>query len=344
MRLSAMGDVLHCLPALEALQELWPEATFDWVTESLSAPLVEGHPGLARVVQFPRKVWRKQLRNPLNWPRVVREAWQFIRELRGERYDLIVDFQSNMRSVVLAGLSRYKQRICHHSTEVKDGNQHFRALRPAEPSGLVHRVEKNLHMVRHLGWRGTTPPAPRMPTFAKETTQLPPFPADAIFLHPFVSSYGRFKEWPEQHYAELARRLGRRGHPVVVTWAPEDLPVAERIVAASGGETILAPATPSMRHVAAMLRQARLLVAGDTGILHLGIALGRPVVGLYGPKDPRRYGPWSDQSRTLRGAVPCAPCTLRRCDHSICMQMIAPATVESATEELLAGCEPAESS
>ncbi|MEM7164603.1 MAG: glycosyltransferase family 9 protein [Planctomycetota bacterium] len=334
IRLSAMGDVLHCLPALEALQELWPETTIDWVTESLSSPLLEGHPRLGRVVKLSRKVWRKQLRNPLNLPRVVGEAWGFIRELRQERYDLIVDFQSNMRSVLVAALARYRRRICHHRTEVKDGNQMFRAIRPARPSGLVHRVEKNLHLVRHLGWSGQRPD-PQTPTYADEAADLPPLPADAIYLHPFVSAYGRFKEWPEQHYSDLARRLAADGHAVVVMWAPEDLAAAERIVAGAADCAVLAPPTPSLRHVAAMLTQAKLLVAADTGILHLGTALNRPVVALYGPKDPQRYGPWTPQSRTLRGDVACAPCTLRTCEHAICMQVITPASVERAIQELI---------
>ncbi|MEE8142917.1 MAG: glycosyltransferase family 9 protein [Planctomycetota bacterium] len=336
LRLSALGDVLHSLPALEALRQLWPTARFDWVAESLAASVLEGHPSLCRLLCFPRKRWQARLRHLRQWGAVAEEWQQFYSNLRQERYDLLIDFQGNARSTLLGTTARWRRKITHHRTETQDLARWWPALRPPTPSGNVHRVEKNLHLVRALGWEGSAPPG-RLPEFAEERARLQgsglaPSP---VVLHPFVSAFGRFKEWPAQFYVELAIQLAERDWPVVITWARGDHDAAQGIVESCHGAAALAPPSNSLREVAALLTLARAVVAADTGILHLAALAGRPVVGLYGPKDPRRYGPWTPQKRVLRGAVPCSPCTLRQCEHAICMQTIASQAVAHSLAELL---------
>ena len=121
----------------------------------------------------------------------------------------------------------------------------------------------------------------------------------------------------------------------MVSWAEHDREAAESIVEKSEGTAILAPPTPSARLLAALLTMSKAVVAADTGVVHLAVILHRPVVALYGPKNPDRYGPRTDQGRSLSAKVPCSPCGLRHCEHAICMQSIWPAEVETALVELL---------
>lgn len=340
VRLSALGDVLHCLPALEALAELWPRAVFDWVSEPLGASLLQGHPGLDRVVVFPRKEIQRRLRRPSQWGAAGASLRGFRRELRVKRYDLIVDFQSNLRSRVVCGLARKARVASHHPKEAYELPWLSRSLHPAQPAGRVHRVEKYLHLVRALGWTGG-PHEGRLPDLTRERAELgfavgsAPSPISRIVLQPFVSAFGRFKEWPGSFFVELATRLARSGREILVGWGPDEESRAQTIVEATQGAARLAPRTPTARHLAAFLSTAQVVVAADTGPLHLAVAAGVPVVGLYGPKDPTVYGPYSEFSRVVRSAVPCAPCILRSCAHAICMQTIAPSTVAARVEELL---------
>lgn len=339
VRLSALGDVLHCLPALAALRSLHPHATIDWVTESLGASILEGHPDLGRVVRFPRKEIVRGLRRPSEGVAAWTRGERFVAELREHSYDLLVDLQGNLRSAFVGRTARARVRIGHHPAETKEYPWLLGAARAATRAGAVHRVEKNLHLVRALGYRGPVPPA-RLPDYAEEVARIAALPELAgpppTLLQPFVSAFGRFKEWPGERYAELARRLADRGHRVLVTCAPEDDERRDEILDRAGDAASASPETPSPRELAALLRLSRGLVAADTGPLHLAAFSGVPVVGLFGPKDPKTYGPWSERAAVRRGDVPCAPCRLRRCDHAICMQSISVETVVAAVEEAFA--------
>ncbi len=342
LRLSALGDVLHCLPALEALHELWPDAEIDWIAESLGASIIDGHPLLRRVHRLPRKEWRRELRRASRWDDLRCDVSRFFGALRRRRYDLIIDFQGNLRSTVVAECVRHRRRVTHHPSEVKEHAWLMRASAPRAPAGRVHRVQKNLHLVRALGWHGSDPPA-RLPDFTEERARIAAELADLtseapIVLHPLVSPFGRFKEWPREYYAELAREIAACG-TLLISWGPGERDAAEEIAAAADGAATPAPETRSPRELAALLASARLVIGGDTGPLHLAAAAGVPVLSLFGPKDPALYAPWSPgggTNRFIRSPAPCSPCVLRRCDHAVCMRMIHPREVAETARGMLA--------
>lgn len=335
VRLSALGDVLHCLPALEALRRSWPDAEIDWVCEPLGADLLDGHPSLRRVLRLPRPAWARSLRRPSRWGSLWRDVRAFRRELRRERYDLVIDFQGNLRSQWIARWARGDRKIGAHRSEVKEFGWLFRFDRPRDPAGHVNRVEKYLHLVEFAGASKSPIPA-RFADLTDDWKGLDTAPPDGIALHPFVSAFGRFKEWPAELYSQLARHLAESHGAVWITFGPDEEDAAREIVAAADHpEVRLAPTTRSPRQLAAFISRCRLVIAADTGPLHLAAALGVPVVGLYGPKDPVVYGPWSERARVVQSRVPCAPCRLRRCEHAVCMQMITSKEVERTATELL---------
>jgi ADP-heptose:LPS heptosyltransferase len=263
---------------------------------------------------------------------------RFVAELRAREYDLLIDFQGNLRSAAIAAFARAGARAGHHPRETREMPWLVRASRPSVPAGPVHRIEKNLHLVRALGYDGPEPRG-RFPDFSAEMARLRDSPELAggapTILHPFVSAFGRIKEWPEERFAELARRLAGAGHRVLVSAAAEDRARRDRLLERAGGAARPTPETRSPRDLAALLLLARLVVAADTGPLHIAALAGVPVVGLFGPKDPAIYGPRAPAAVVLRGDVPCAPCRLRRCEHSICMQAIGVGAALAACEAAL---------
>jgi lipopolysaccharide heptosyltransferase I len=341
VRLSAFGDVLHALPALSALREALPRARFDWVAESLSAPVLEGHPLLARVWHLPRKAWQKKLGSPVALFGVARESFRFFKALRAERFALALDFQANLRGALVARMSGAAKTVGFDRANSIERSHLLHSFTAPPVALAAHRIERNLAIACFLGYAGAAP-APRLPDFTEETrwaaAQLGATSGPLFLFHPGVSAFGAFKAWTEEGFAELSRRaIAAFGARVVFSWGPGERELAARIAAHAGGNATLAPACPTLRHVAGLVRNANALVAPDTGILHLADALGVPIVGLFGPKDPAVYGPRHAPRRCVRSNEPCSPCDKRECAHKRCMTAITPAMVMAALEELRGG-------
>jgi ADP-heptose:LPS heptosyltransferase len=144
------------------------------------------------------------------------------------------------------------------------------------------------------------------------------------------------KLWPAERFGELAKGLLRLGLRPLVSWGPGEEGLADRVVAASGGAAERSFPTTLLDYVE-IARRARLVVAADTGPLHLACAVGTPVVALFGPTDPARNGPFSTDDAVVRRTPPCAPCYSRTCArHAGVMDAIAVAEVLAAAEGRLA--------
>lgn len=342
VRLSAVGDLIQVLPALEALSEQFPEARIDAVTESLSSGLLLGHPSLNRVLSLPRselkRSWKQPDQRVHSWPMIAR----FTRELREQHYDLLIDWQSNFRSALIRLLARADRIIGIHPQDGGELPRWWRGFHPPEVAGRVHRTDRALSVVRALGWDGAPPPGQigevddALDETLDETLIETLKDGEApILLHPFVSAFGRFKEWPALRWMELARSLAHRGHRIWISGGEADRTARDAIVSGAGARVHAAPETRDLTAMAALIGRCQAVVAADTGILHLGAIRRIPSIGLYGPKDPSIYAPRQPWTRVLRSAIPCSPCNLRDCDHSFCMSAIPVAAVEQALLELL---------
>lgn len=342
IRTSALGDVLHVLPALEALHQRFPGARIAWLVEPLSAPILGGHPLIDTVHVMDRKRWVRDLRSPRKWGRTFREVTALVAALRRERYDLVIDFQGNIRSGVAVLLSGGHHRLGFDRQDCREwGGWAFTNLKASRSPPLIHKVLKNLHLVRELGWDGECP-QPRLSIppadvdWAREVVDGIEGDGPLVTLHPAVSRFGAFKRWPAEHFRELCELLrDELDARILVTWGP-----GEREMAAEIGHGTLAPATPELLRLAALVALSDLFVAADTGVLHLATLLGVPVVGLYGPKNPEVYGPHNHRGRVLRNPVPCSPCHLRRCPHRTCMATLFAPEVFAAARDVLRETSP----
>jgi lipopolysaccharide heptosyltransferase I len=340
VRTSALGDVVHVLPALAALRERYPAASIDWLVEPGGAQLLRGHPLIRRLFVFDRPRWKREWRRPASWPRLLAEMGRLIAQVRAERFDLVVDFQCNVRSGLSVLLSGGRERWGFARSDAPEWGGRLFTNRKAPPCPRgIHKVEKNLWLVRALGWEGESPaPEIAIPeedrAWARQVISTVPGNGPLVLVHPAVSRFGGIKRWTADRFRELVdlaqSELDAR---TLITWGPGERESAEAI-----GRPTVAPPIESPQRLAALAFSAAAVVAADTGALHIASAVGTPTVGIYGPKDPRVYGPYppSARNRIVRSGVACSPCRLRRCEHRICMSLVFPEDVLAALREALA--------
>lgn len=314
VRLSALGDVVHALPALAALRAAHPRAFIGWAVEDRAASLLEGHPQLDRLHVVPRAAWSKAIRHdPAG---VLRSLRRTLRGLREERYEVSLDFQSNLRSSLLAWASGARRRVGQPRPYAKEGSRALSTEAPPAVARDVHKIDRNLALLEPLGIPRGAAPRPVVAEPAAATALGEAFVARGgprVIVHPGVSAFGALKAWREDRFADLARRLLADGARVYFAYGGAAEEAVARSLAAQAPGAELTPRTAGVLELAALLRRADLVVGVDSGPLHLAAALGAPVLGLYGPKHPGTYGPYWAPSEVARSGLDCSPCRHRRC-------------------------------
>jgi len=347
IRLSALGDVLFAMPAVHALHRARPDLALDWVVEERAAALLELVPFLRRRIVWRRGEQARLARRPWSWPKAAVALLRHVAALRAERYDAVLDLQGNLKSGTHAFLARSARKLGLGLGHAREGGWLAANERVEPPADALHRVEQSLAVVRAF--------APEVPGIASAPTLTVPAPAGEwaaqelaaagigaqpfVVLHPGTSAFGAFKRWRPDRFGQLADVVQQKaGLPALVTWGPGEEALARQVVASSKrGGARLAPRTRSLVELAALLQRAAAVVASDSLALHLAAFLGTPVVGLYGPKDPRLYGPRFGPARVVRTWLPCSPCTRRTCPDVLCMEEISVRQVYEALAGLLRG-------
>lgn len=298
LRTGAFGDVLRTLPVVRMMRSALPEAAIHWAADDRWVELLAGHPELDGCHAVPREEWSRLLRSPLRWPALLGSVRCVVRGLRAVRADLVLDFQGNLRSGCLGWLSGAPVRLGYSGPQQQEGNCCFSTHRvPAGPIRMP-RIERNLALVRALGIEAATLPDGGLPFSAPCLRAGRDLVAGLIgrgrayaVIAPGASARQAYKKPPAVLLAAAARALRNRETVPIVVHGPDEQTDAERVVEASAGAAVLAPPT-DLRMLAAIIRRARLVVAGDTGPLHLACAAGCPVVAIYGPTDPAINAPW----------------------------------------------------
>jgi len=274
VRLSALGDVIHTLPAVVALRAAGLE--IDWVVEAPYRELVELVGGVT-AIPVSLKRWS---RTPRADAAAISAAW---RALRG--HEAAIDFQGLIKSALLARLSGASRRYGFERTAIREAPARLFLNRSIAIDQSRHVVDWNRQLAagaaRELAGTATLPDVePDLALFAADPEGKLAALRGRIVLLPGAGK--REKLWPVERFAALAHQLGDRA---LAVWGPGE----EALAHAIGAE--LAPPT-NLRQLACLLRHAALVIGADTGPLHLAAALGTPVLGLYGPTDPRRNGPY----------------------------------------------------
>lgn len=339
-----MGDILHALPAVTALRQAHPFWEIDWVVEPRWRALLAAEGSQQRGYVAPRaapnaaqpvvdrvhlaatKEWRKE---PLG--RQTRAAVSALRHaLRDGQYDVILDLQGNLRSAVVGSFATGR-RIGEAEPREKIATwfYHDRIL----TSG-AHVIEQDVELAESIAGDLLEPVQPWLPVDVEAAAWaealLPANGRPAVLLNP-GAGWGA-KRWPVERYAEVARALHAKGWRVVVNAGPGEESLAEPIVLATGGAALVV--VGSLARLIELTRRVDLAIAGDTGPLHLACALRKPVVGIYGPTDPSRNGPFGTRFRVLRSAESKRDHT-RRADPEAGLLTIQSADVMRAVDEVL---------
>ncbi len=324
VRLSSIGDVVHTLPVLAALQRHGWEA--GWLVEPPSRPLLEDNPMLAEVVGAPS-------RRTFAWGRAIGT----VRALRRGRYDAALDFQGLWKSAAWARLSGARRAVGWNRDSRRESSSAVLLHETLGRDDTGHVIDKNLELLRALDIEavGTREfPLPyKVDAMARVDRGLAGIADPIAMLNP--GGGWASKLWPAERFGELARRLHALGLAPIVTWGPGEQALADRVVAASRGRARRAFETTLVDYVE-LARRARLVVAADTGPLHLACAVGTPVVALFGPTDPARNGPFAREDEVVREVPPCAPCYSRTCvrHQGIMDDIEVEAVLEAATRRL----------
>jgi heptosyltransferase-1 len=343
-----MGDILHALPAITALRQQHPEWVIDWVVEPrwsalLAASDSEGRctscsflkpdprqPLVDNLILAATKEWRKKL--------FSRKTLGAVRDLRGELqagdYDATLDMQGAIRSSIVSKFAGSRTIIG--------------AAEPRErPAKLLytdfvrthgeHVIEQAVELAMSIAGDELEPVRPILPVdsaaeawaealLARKTDAA----AGLILINP-GAGWGA-KRWPVERYAEVSQHFASKGYRILINIGPGEEALAEAIQEQAGPAAI--PLNCTLAQLIAVSRRIDLAIAGDTGPLHLACALGKPVVGIYGPTDPGRNGPYGTHFRVLRSPESKRDHT-RRADPEAGLLTIQPAAVVQAAEELL---------
>jgi heptosyltransferase-1 len=309
VRLGALGDIVHALPLLAALRRARPDARIDWLVDTRHRAILDHVDGLSAIVA----VDTRRLRGPTGLVAVVRA-------LRAASYDLAIDAQGLVKSAMLARLAGARRVLGFDRAHLREALARFAYDDTATPRG-PHVVDKALALAEAAGVAAASPafalvPPPDADVVAHVRRILGTGPSGPFaVLNPGAAWPN--KRWPADRFGALAREIRRRhGWRSVVVHGPGENPLAVSVVTAADGPegraAELAPST-GLGDLLALLAGASLVVSGDTGPLHLAAALGRPVVGLYGPTDPARNGPWAADDVTVSRAARCRCAHQRRC-------------------------------
>jgi ADP-heptose:LPS heptosyltransferase len=308
VRLGAMGDVLRTIPPMRLMRAALPHAAIHWLVEPPWDRLLAGHRDLDGVLAAPRHEWAAALRRPGSWPPLAASLRRFGVGLRGLGADLAVDFHGNLRSGVLARWSGAPVRLGYAGHEQKEGNRLLSTHRVPSGERRTPRMERNLALVRALGLPDRPLPECELPLVAsgrdeaRTVVQALPGPEGALaVVSPGASPRQAYKRPPAALLAAACVHLAERALRPLVVWGPGEQPQARAVVDAAGGLAFLAPPT-GLAALAALLRESRVFLGGDTGPMHLACAVGCPVVAIYGPTDPLVNRPWGRDFRVVSPA------------------------------------------
>jgi lipopolysaccharide heptosyltransferase I len=333
---SALGDVVHALPVAATLHRRYPNARLDWLVEEEAADIVRGHPALGGIVVSGRRRWLRQLRDPRHLARTLGEMGRFAADLRRRRYDVVLDLQGLLKSALYVVATGAPVRVGF--AEGREGAPWVLTHRIMAPPQPVHAVERYLALAAAVD--ATQPvrefhiPVPPQAVSVAQSV-LSGSPRPRIVLHP--TARWRTKLWEPDRWRALARALLAEGTGVVLTGSRDDESAVAAILAGLDPSPMSLVGRLTLPELAAVLREADLMISVDSGPLHIAAAVGTPVVALFGPTDPRRTGPLGPR-KVLRRDLPCSPCLQRRCqiaDTYRCMRELGVAEVLDAARELL---------
>ena len=326
VRFGSLGDIVHGLPAQQELHRKYPEAEIHWLAEAPYRELLETVPFISRVWESRLKKWRKS-------PSGLRHYAALVKNLRKERFDLVYDFQGLFKSAVTARLARGTETIGFNREWLREpGARHFYSRPISLEPGPRHQVEYALDLVSPPRFRGFTSaridfryPPGCLEYLEKQLSRIGTDDAP-VLLNPGAA--WETKRWDIERFVKLSTLLEREGYPVLYTIGPGEEELLARARDLSPVPVLSFPT--SILQLSALCSRSRLMVAGDTGPLHLAVASGTPTIAILGPAHPWRTGPFNPEDIAVTHEKPCPRPYSRTCDDHFCMDIPVEKVLEAA--------------
>ena len=324
IRLSGIGDVVHTLPLLGALRKKYPHAYIAWLVQKKAEEVLLGHPYLDELITFDRDRWISRL-------------WPLIKKLRKRKFDLVVDSHGQFRSGLFAQVTGAKLRLGFNPKNGREFNSLFINFKAPPFPGDWHAVDRYLGLASLLGAE-----------IERKEFLIQIGEAEKEYVERFLEEEGiekgellialnpgsswKSKIWPGKNYAHLADILIKKfTAKVMLLWGPGEEKLIESIISLMEEKPLIAPRT-SLKELASLISRCILFIGNDSAPLHIASALSIPSIGLYGPTDPKRNGPYGSGNVAIRKDLSTLSCRrkgCRRCKHQDCMELI---TVEEVVD------------
>ena len=327
IKLRYLGDVLLATPTLHALRAAYPEARLTVLVNRGTEDILEANPDVDEVIVLDRGSIAQQM--------------QFALAIRRRRFDTVVDLTDGDRAAFLTWISGASIRIGFNAEQRWTGRC-YTAIVGGEAG--AHRIERDLAALAPLGI-AVRERVPRLSLTrdddakAEQLASQLAIPTDRpwVLLQPGARYW--FKAWPSERFAELADRLYDQFRcQVLVGGSPQETSLSQSVVRRAKSRLLDIAGRSDIRILAALVKRCALFVGNDTGAMHIAAAVGTPVVGLFGPSNPKEWGPRGGPADVIYKGLDCRVCfhpTCRRGDEN-CMKLITVDEVMAACQRLFA--------
>ena len=318
VKLDHLGDVLLATPVFSNLRQAYPDAELHALTGTWSRVVLERHPDVDKVLAYNSPSFSRT-----GQPTSLRETFQLYKQLRRQKYDLLVVLRNDWRTVCFALLRVTPKRLDRATLQVanKLGFSQFTG---------IHETTRNLDVLQKAG----IPTPIQITTFSvreKDEKWTSDFlgglhidkERPLIAIHP--GSPIPIKRWMPERYAELTDWLiARKRAQILFVGVEDEIPIITEIQGLMRAETNNIAGKTSLTQLASILQTCNVFIGNDSGPMHLAAAVGTPTIGLYGPGDPTRFGPVGTMCQTIRRKTDCPPCPETTCRFGTdgCMSVI----------------------
>ena len=315
---SSLGDVFHCFPAVDLLKQAFPEASFDWFIRPEFKDAIAYSPvKINRIIDFPRT-------RLLKFKTFVSTFFRVIKDLRKEKYDLVIDFQGLMRSGFFSSLCRSTEVIgfANPKESIATWAYHHKINIAKE---CIHAVDRNIALAEAITGLKAPKQIPDLAQVDKFKEQIEILfkkhninPEDKL-MGMIPGARWESKTWPPEFFAEIAAKFIEKQpeYKVLVIGAPSDRAAAQKITSICSNERIISiVGDTSVGEMIEAIRHCQFIFSNDSGPIHIAAALHKTVFALFGPTDPDKTGPYGDFHHIFQNEIECIKCLKRTCPEN----------------------------
>ena len=319
---SSLGDIIHSLPFLSAINETFPRAEVHWVISKGLEYVLEDHPMVKKLVVINKNQW-KNIRKVKD---TISEAKALSRDLRSESYDIVIDLQGLLRSGLIAKATRSSLRIGFK--EAREGGNLFYTHK-IKGGREIHAVDRYMKIAGAIGCDIEEVRFP-MPLI-KESDNVSRLKRETGKYAVIIpGARWNTKRWPPERFGKIAAMLRTK---TIILGGPPDFEISKLIEKESGGKAISMAGKTDLKELISIIRNASYMISNDSGPIHIAAAFKIPVVAIFGPTNPLRTGPYGSGHEMVRPNIHCSPCYKKNCRDLKCMTDI---TVERVLEAVRA--------